>query len=46
MIENSQISWNDFVLQNRPRRDVDSIAVIRDDDHRALWFQTIKKKMD
>lgn len=36
MVENSQVSRDDLVLEDRSGRDVDALAVVRDDDDGSL----------
>ena len=36
MVQDAQYSIHDFVLEDRARRDVDTVTVISDDDDRAL----------
>lgn len=40
MIQNPQIAGNNFVLQNCAGWNVDSVSVIRDDNHRTLTMES------
>jgi hypothetical protein len=37
VVKDAQVAGDDLVLENGARRDVDPVAVVGDDDHRALF---------